>query len=106
MIEDGNAIIDNLKELSATFKDIYSKGFDIAVQRSDTIFITDMYIENSVKGMERKSRRGEIDRTPKKKPSDLKKFLSNDENKVQLIKMPCRTWKITASVINLATRNP
>lgn len=67
MIEDGNAIIDNLKELSATFKDIYSKGFDIAVQRSDTIFITDMYIENSVKGMERKSRRGEIDRTPKKK---------------------------------------
>lgn len=94
MIEDGNAIFYYLKERPATFNDISSKVFDPAVKRSDTIFRTDMYTENSVKGMERNEGEKLILRGENTKKSfDWKKFLSNDENKVQLIKMVCRGRK-------------
>ena len=62
-----------------------------ALQKSPVIFSTDMYHDCSVKGVEKKRRgcgeklivRGEKTRRPK----DWKDFLTNDENKEQLIRL-------------------
>jgi hypothetical protein len=38
------------------FRDICARLFDMVVRKSDIIFSTDMYLENSIKSMERKRR--------------------------------------------------
>ena len=68
----------------------------MVVRKSDIIFSTDMYLENSIKSMERKRRccseklivTGEIT----KKPPVWKTFLANEENTEQLIELLCRVW--------------
>ena len=68
----------------------------MVVRKSDIIFSTDMYLENSIKSMERK-RRGCSEKLivtgeNMKKPPDWKTFLANEENKKQLIELLCRVW--------------
>ena len=56
MIEDGNVAFYYLKDLPPNFRDICARLFDMVVRKSDIIFSTDMYLENSIKSMERKRR--------------------------------------------------
>jgi hypothetical protein len=84
VIEDGNAAFYYLKDLPPNIRDICARLFDMVVRKSDIIFSTNMYLENSIKSMERK-RRGcseklivTIENT--KKPSDWKTFLATRES--------------------------
>ena len=72
VIEDGNAAFYYLKDLPPNFKDICARLFDMVVRKSDIIFRTDMYLENSIKSMERKLI---VTSENTKKPPDWKTFL-------------------------------
>ena len=91
IIEDGNAIFHYMKKIPRNFEEISEMVLKTALQKSPVIFSTDMYQDCSVKGVEKKRRgcgeklivRGEKTRRPK----DWKDFLTNDENKEQLIRL-------------------
>jgi hypothetical protein len=109
VIEDGNAAFYYLKDLPPNIRDICARLFDMVVRKSDIIFSTNMYLENSIKSMERK-RRGcseklivTIENT--KKPSDWKTFLANEENKKQLIELLCRVWSTDNFAAKLLGKN-
>ena len=94
VIEDGNVAFYYLKDLPPNFRDICARLFDMVVRKSDIIFSTYMYLENSIKSMERK-RRGYSEKLivtgeNMKKAPDWKTFLVNEENKRQLIELLCR----------------
>ena len=98
VIEDGNAVFHRLHELPGTFSGIARKILEESVLKSKSpcVFSTDMYHKNSVKAMERQ-RRGAGERLivssgHMKRPKDWKDFLSNDDNKVQLVKILLDTW--------------
>ena len=96
VIEDGNAAVYYLKDLSPNFRDICARLFDMVVRKSDIIFSTDMYLENSIKSMERKrggcSDKRIVTGENTKKPPDWKTFFAYEENKTQLIELLCRVW--------------
>lgn len=96
LIEDGNALFHSIKEIPSNFRQISEKLFTMTSQKVDVIFSTDMYKENSVKSMER-SRRGSSEKLllqgeNTKKPADWKSFLTNDENKKQLVQVLLSAW--------------
>ena len=96
-VEDGNAIFYCMKEVPATFKQIFEKIYDVSiVGKSDLLFSTDMYNENSIKSMERTSRgSGQKRKTKgesKKRPKNWKSFLSNDSNIQQLVRLLLKVW--------------
>jgi hypothetical protein len=106
VIEDDNAAFYYLKDLPPNFRDICDRLFDMVVRKSDIIFSTDMYLENS---MERK-RRGCSEKlivTGKntKKPPDWKTYLANEENKKQLIELLCRVWSTDDFAPKLLSKN-
>ena len=81
-----------MKEVSATFKQICEKIYDVCmVGKSDLLFSTDVYKENSTKSLERTSRgsgqKRIIKGESKKRPENWKLFLSNDPNKQQLVRL-------------------
>ena len=96
IIEDGNAVFHYLKEVPANFKQICHKILDMLPKKSDVVFSTDMYYPDSVKSVERRRRgcaeklvlQGELT----KRPGDWQTFLTNDENKLQLIRLILRVW--------------
>ena len=56
-VEDGNEIFYCMKEVPATFKQICEKINDVnIVRKSDLLFRTDMYKENSINSLERTNR--------------------------------------------------
>ena len=96
-IEDGNAVVYFMKDVPRTFKQITETIFDISTsKKTNVVFSTDMYKEKSVKSLERSIRgsggkyivQGENTR----RPVNWKEFLSNDENKQQLIHLRLRVW--------------
>lgn len=96
MIEDGNALFHSMKEIPSNFKQISEKLFNMIPKKADAIFSTDMYLEDSVKRMERQ-RRGSSERLlitgeNTKKPADWKTFLKNDDNKKQLVQVMQKSW--------------
>lgn len=96
VVEDGNAVFYYLKEVPSNFKDISRKIFKLMSGNTDVVFSTDMYKVNSVKASER-TRRGTSEKriikgVMTKKPSDWKHFLSNEENKKQLISVLLQVW--------------
>ena len=96
VIEDGNASFHSIKVLPPNFQEIGRKLFEMVPNDTDFIFSTDMYKENSIKSMER-ARRGcgekmLIKGEKTRKPSDWKAFLSNAENKKQLIALLLAVW--------------
>uniref|UniRef100_A0A0L8HMW3 Uncharacterized protein n=1 Tax=Octopus bimaculoides TaxID=37653 RepID=A0A0L8HMW3_OCTBM len=74
IIEDGNAVFHCLHEIPQTFGEISRKVLRSPLHLLPVIFSTDMYKENSVKGVEQNRR-------------DWKVFLANDENKTQFIQL-------------------
>ena len=96
-VEDGNAIFYCMKKVPATFKQICEKIYDVSiVGKSDLLFSTDMYNENSIKSMERTNRgSGQKRKTKgesKKRPKNWKSFLSNDSNIQQLVRLLLKVW--------------
>ena len=98
VIEDGNAVFHRLRDLPDKFSGIERKVLEESVLNSSSacVFRTDMYSPNSVKATER-NRRGVGDKLivsggEMKRPKDWKVFLSNDDNKVQLVKVLLDTW--------------
>jgi len=82
-IEDGNALFYYLKELPDTFRQICLKLHSM-IAHCYVIVHTDMYVDDSVKNLERK-RIGVADKLIVKgfstrKPKDWKAFLQNEEN--------------------------
>ena len=96
LIDDGNASFHSIKELPSNFQEICRKLFQMIPNNIDFVFSTDMYKENSIKSMERMRRGcGEkmlIKGEKTRKPSDWKTFLSNAENKKQLIALLLAVW--------------
>ena len=75
---------------------------------SDVIFSTDMYLPNSAKTVERRRRGcGEkliLQGPLTKRPVDWKLFLTNDDNKTQLIKLLLDIWSGDAFAEQLSTQ--
>ena len=94
---DGNALIQNLTGLPQTFGQLAEKIFDSlpAAQRID--FVTDTYMESSIKSAERR-RRGMsqtflVKGPSTKLPKDWKAFLTNNKNKSSLTKLLLEEWQ-------------
>ena len=97
----GNALLPGLlqamKEIPDTFKEVAERVFNLLPKNQRVNFVTDSYHENSIKTFER--RHHGITPTfllsgPKTKtPRDWKSFMSNDDNKTQLIKLLLSEWK-------------
>jgi hypothetical protein len=109
VIEDDNAAFYYLKDLPPSFRDISDRLFDMVARKSDIIFSTDMYLENSIKSMERK-RRGCSEKLivtgeNTKKPPDWKTYIANEENKKQLIELFCRVWSTGDFAPKLLSKN-
>ena len=110
VIEDGNALFYTLKDIPRNFKEICLKQFGMVSSKTcDMIFSTDMYYPDSVKSMERR-RRGSAHKlivkgANTKKPKCWKEFLSNDENKHQLIKLMLNIWQTNLTALHLTNRS-
>ena len=101
VIEDGNAIFHMLREIPPTFGEISQKILSSLPLQSTVVFSTDMYKNNSVKSVER-VRRGVSDKlivsgVKTKRPKDWKQFLTNDDNKVQLVRLLLADWSSNTS---------
>ena len=85
-----------MRDIPGNFKRICRKIFNSMLKNGDDVFSTDMYKENSIKSMECR-RRGTSDmliiNSATKKPEDWKGFLSNDQNKEQLIGLLKMEWR-------------
>lgn len=102
-IQDGNALFHALKNLPPTFGEICLQVLDQMVAKKNFVFSTDSYHADSIKSQER-LRRGFsqwyiLEGPATRKPADLKLFLANEENKLQLCQLMLRVWgsKIAAS---------
>ena len=96
-IEERSAIFHSVKEMPITFKQISQNILSIAISgKSNVIFSTDSYIPASVKSLERSARgRGEkrlVHGENTRRPENWKEFLSNDDNKKQLIELLMKVW--------------
>ncbi|XP_057314196.1 uncharacterized protein LOC130655456 [Hydractinia symbiolongicarpus] len=73
-------------------------------------FVTDQYFQNSVKGYERSRRtadgtlRVRIERRDQKKPSQLKKYMRNDENKKEITQFLLNDWSNESRFVGLLDR--
>jgi len=102
IIEDGNALFHCLQEIPSSFGNIAHKILSSIVEHaSHVIFSTDMYSENSIKSVERIRRGcGEkliVSGEKTKRPKDWKSFLTNDDNKKQLVQVLLNSWNSDAS---------
>lgn len=108
VIEDGNACFYYLKEVPSTFQGIADRIFSCLCKTSDVVFSIDMYLANSVKEAERRRGCGEkliIKSEKTKKPRDWKEFLTNDENKRQLVDILLSTWSSDSKAASLQERS-
>ena len=104
VIEDGSALFYVLKDIPRNFKEICLKLFGMVSSKTcDMIFSIDMYHLDCVQYVE-KRRKGSGDKliikgASTKKSKCWKEFLSNDEDKHQLIKLMLNVWQtnLTAS---------
>lgn len=101
-VVDGMAILQSLKEIPSTFKDLAIMIFNMIAPPSTMAtridFVTDRYLETSIKNAER-SRRGshgslkvKITGPGQKCPKQWKKFLSSGENKTSLTEFLLQQW--------------
>ena len=94
---DGNALFQGMVHLPDTFDGFASSVFS-SLPASETVhFVTDTYLENSVKQLER-SRRGSsptylLGGGKTRLPRDFKSFLHNSENKRQLTRFLLTQWQ-------------
>ena len=95
-IIDGNAVIQSCVSLPETFGDLAIHIFRLLPKSTEVHFVTDSYKDSSIKSFER-SHRGMsaqycIGGPKTKVPTDFKSFLSNSDNKTQLIKFLKQEW--------------
>jgi hypothetical protein len=94
---DGNAMLQASINVPETFEDFCLQVFRQLPKWSSVHFVTDSYKPDSIKTFER-SRRGNsatftIGGPRTKMPRDFKKFMTNDSNKQQLLRMLYSEWK-------------
>ena len=80
----------------------------VSSKTCDMIFSTGMYYPHSVKSMESAGEEVEkliIKGASTKKPKCRKEFLSNDENKHQLIKLMLNVWQTNLAASHLTNRS-
>ena len=95
-IQDGNALIHALKDLSPTFLGLCPKILHQMVSKENFVFSTDSYYEHSIKAHKRK-RRGvtqphHLDGPATRIPANMKFFLQNYVNRKQLFDLLLRLW--------------
>ena len=83
--------------IQETFEALAEKIFGILPKTKRIDFVTDIYHPNSIKSFERR-RRGSsptflLSGPKTRTPRDWKSFMSNDENKTQLIKLLLSEWQ-------------
>lgn len=96
-VVDGNAILQSIISVPDTFEELAEYVFNLLPKHKRVDFVTDTYVPKSIKSFERKRRgssptfllSGAKTRTPK----DWKSFMSNDENKTQLLRLLFEQWK-------------
>ena len=96
-IVDGNALLQGLVHLPETFEDLASTIFNILPKVATVHFVTDTYVDNSVKDLER-LRRGSsptylVGGRKTRLPRNFKSFMHNAENKRQLTKFLLAEWQ-------------
>lgn len=101
-IVDGMAILQSLKDIPSTFKDLAMTIFDSIAPPSTMArridFVTDRYLETSIKNAERTRRSSDgslkvrITGPGQKCPKQWKKFLSSGENKTSLTEFLLQQW--------------
>ena len=99
-IYDGMVLFQKLPPDLVTFGDIFDYILNKIMQGSCRIcfFVTDYYLENSIKSLERKGRwsinviRMTISRRNKVKPKQFQKFPRLPENKIDLVKFLINDW--------------
>jgi len=94
---DGNALLQSIVRLPETFEGLASFIFNCLPATATVHFVTDTYLENSLKQSER-LRRGSsptylIGGGKTRLPRDFKTFLHNSENKRQLTRFLLTEWK-------------
>jgi len=99
-ILDGNALLQAMTHIPETFEEFACQVFRCLPPSEVVHFVTDSYKPASIKQFER-SRRGQarvhIIGGPKTRmPQDFKAFMSNDDNKRQLIRFLLTEWQSNA----------
>jgi hypothetical protein len=99
VVIDGNAMFHSLNNIPETFGQLTDKIFELLPPANRIHFVTDCYRAKSIKYPERK-RRGSTKTKPlllrgqsTKTPRDWKSFLSNDDNKRNLITLLKESWE-------------
>ena len=98
-IVDGNALLQTLSAIPSTFGEVATLTFSSLPQSACVHFVTDTYIEDSIKNCERLRRgssednayllRGSATTVPKR----WKSYLSCNENKKSLIRFLLKEWE-------------
>lgn len=96
-IVDGNALIRSITGLPSSFGEFAAVLFKALPNTEIVHFVTDCYLDNSIKGAER-VRRGQskvhiLGGSSTKMPSDFGKFLMESENKQNLIRFLLAQWQ-------------
>ena len=95
-IIDGNALLQSLTTLPQTFGLLARSVFSLLPREKRVDFVTDSYLEHSIKSIERHRRgtsKAHLIKGPNTKvPRDWKAFMSNDRNKEQLIEFLFKEW--------------
>ena len=98
-IVDGNALIQALTAIPSTFGEIATHTFSSLPQSACVHFVTDTYIEDSIKNCERLRRGSSADNaclvrgSATTVPRHWKSFLNCNENKRSLIRFLLKEWK-------------
>ena len=95
-IQDGNALLQALKDLSPTFGGICIKVRDHMLSKRNFVISTDSYDDDSIKAQEmevwRLAQLHHLDGPSTRKSAGMKVFLYNDINKKQLCHLLLRVW--------------
>ena len=96
-IYDGHALLQAMTAIPDTFEEVAERVFTLLPKTQRVDFVTDSYYEHSIKAFERRCRGMSttflLSGPRTKTPREWKSFISNDENKTQLIKLLLSEWK-------------
>ena len=97
-VYDGNATLQSLpKSKPDTFEKLALMVFNLLPKTKRVDFVTDTYIPNSIKSFERQKRGSSptflLSGPKTKTPRDWNGFMSNDDNKTQLIQLLLDEWQ-------------
>lgn len=107
-VYDGNATLQSLVSIPDSFDALAMMVFNLLPKVPRVDFVTDTYSPMSIKSFERKKRGNSpkfmLSGPKTKTPRDWKGFMSNDDNKTQLIKLLLDEWQKDAYAEKLIGR--